>query len=79
MGLMSYCQTNCEVLAKSGEMNGVIQNKLLAMIINSIDFSICSDKKYSNQQLFLLEFYMILGDLKTKLEEDYGIKIEMAV
>ena len=62
--LINYCETNCEELAKSGELKGLIQNKLFGLIINSLDFSIKSDKKFSNQQLYLLEMYIKVGSIR---------------
>jgi hypothetical protein len=73
--LTAYCQKHCGELAKSGELQGVIQSKLLNLATSSIDFSPSSDKKFSEQQLLWLELHLSVDAMGRQAAEEHGVKI----
>lgn len=73
--LITFCQDHAEELAKSGELDGVIQNKLINLCTKSTFYGKDSDKKFSIQQLFLLEIHLKIDELWKRANDDFGIKI----
>jgi hypothetical protein len=73
--LISFCQKNAEELAKSGDLNGIIQNKLLNLQTKKINYGKEDDKKFSLQQLFFLEIFLKIDELWKQVNEEFGIKI----
>lgn len=73
--LLLFCFQNSEKLAKAGELTGVIQNKLLNQLTKSINYGKDSDKKFSEQQLYLLEIHLRIDEIWKHIDEAYGIKI----
>jgi len=47
--IIMYCEKNSEELAKAGELEGIIQNKLLNLTTKSINYGKDNDKKFSEQ------------------------------
>lgn len=73
--LIVFCQSHALDLAQSGELNGVIQCKLLNLATKSIFFGYDSDKKFNEQQLFWLEIHLKVDELWKQVNEEFGIKI----
>lgn len=73
--LLNFCLKNSEKLAKAGELTGVIQNKLLNQLTKSINYGKEDDKKFSEQQLYLLELHLKTDDIQMHINKAYGIQI----
>lgn len=73
--LIIFCQSHALDLARSGELNGVIQCKLLNLATKSINFGYDGDKKFNEQQLFWLEIHLKVDELWKQVNEEFGIKI----
>jgi len=78
--LVTFARKNCGPLAKSGQLAPMIQNKLVKLATETIDFkdeSTESDAKWlTNQQLIFLEIHLLLNDIAEQVQRVHKIKVD---
>lgn len=56
-------------------MHGVIQNKLVGLVTNTVDYSRDNELKLREQQLLWLELHLLINDISQTVNVEYGIEI----
>lgn len=77
--VIQYCEKYAEELAKSGELTGVIQSKLVNIATKAVNFGEPGDKKFSEQQLYWLEIHLKIDDLWQLANEKFNVNISKAL
>jgi hypothetical protein len=76
--LVTFARKNCGALAKSGQLAPIIQNKLVKLATETIDFKDESteSKWLTNQQLIFLEIHLLLNELAEQVQRVNKIKVD---
>jgi len=67
--LVKYATDHCKVLAKNDQLKPIIQNKILKLVTDNINFS---KTKFSGQQLMFLELHVMINALQEKAGKKYN-------